>query len=148
MMLCLEEQLDGFAIIACRLFKGITIGKFSHFLLAFTCFIIKRSQNREDLPSLPFPSGLVVYRLHLCIKVTQQFQQTSQRVGFRYNHTKWWSKVKSLENHAQLTKPPPLNVVVPGFILSISAQLQLYSSPGKRYLRETEHLIDPSSDDL
>jgi hypothetical protein len=31
----------------------------------------------------------------------------------RYNHIKRWSRVKNHENHAQFTRPPPLNVVVP-----------------------------------
>src|SRR6266568_1829733 len=30
-----------------------------------------------------------------------------------YSHIKWWPRVKNYENHAQFTKPPPLNGVVP-----------------------------------
>jgi hypothetical protein len=31
----------------------------------------------------------------------------------RYNHTKRWSRVKNHKNHAQFTRPSPLNVAVP-----------------------------------
>jgi len=30
-----------------------------------------------------------------------------------YSHAKRWSRVKNHKNHAQFTRPPPLNVAVP-----------------------------------